>query len=481
MRYRKHHLKVLIPLDSEPDLEHRRASLRLKPKDAIHNERQQRQKHNRARNVMKSTFESHHARTTKIQNDLSSSDRDHLHVNLDRNAKRIQNHNKMFMKANDRGRAGWPKLKKNFNGLKSRRNVARSTQMTPVQLLQHASFEDSTDTNLTKGITSQKLSPYTIKQQILEIMSAFPNANVTYEVIGRTASYNDILLLKVTELKRDITRYFRANKNKYVDEIPEKKVLFIVHGLNILGINNLRCLINTKALAILLSYYFEHLDKFDIFFIPLANPDGYTFLGNSQHIWNKNIAPQNDCPGVFLDRNFDVAWNVSSINSCSQLYPGEQPFSEVETRAIRGILHRYSHKIIAYFNVHVGSINHRVIKGDAVLYPNGYTDVQIDDDKYFDLKAEIEEAMKNSSFQNAAVQVETLQNWYGKISGTSVDYASTIYGIPFAMELVMQTYANGQPKEKPSTQTLALSEIWKRVIDTTFNFISRRTNNTEME
>lgn len=61
-----------------------------------------------------------------------------------------------------------------------------------------------------------------------------------------------------------------------------------------------------------------------------------------------------------------------------------------------------------------------------MLYPNGYTDVQMDDDKYFDLKAEIEEAMKNSSFQNAAVQVETLQNWYGKISGTSVDYASTV-------------------------------------------------------
>lgn len=75
--------------------------------------------------ILRSTFESHHARTTKIQNDLLSSDRDHLHVNLDRNAKRIQSHNKMFMKANDRGRAGWPKLKKNFNGLKSRRNVAR--------------------------------------------------------------------------------------------------------------------------------------------------------------------------------------------------------------------------------------------------------------------------------------------------------------------------------------------------------------------
>lgn len=61
-----------------------------------------------------------------------------------------------------------------------------------------------------------------------------------------------------------------------------------------------------------------------------------------------------------------------------------------------------------------------------MLYPKGYTDVQSDDDKYIDLRAEIDEAMKNASFQVISVTVDTLHSWYGKVVGSSVDYASTV-------------------------------------------------------
>jgi hypothetical protein len=61
-----------------------------------------------------------------------------------------------------------------------------------------------------------------------------------------------------------------------------------------------------------------------------------------------------------------------------------------------------------------------------VLYPKGYSDVQTDDDKYIDLRGEIDEAIKNASFHVISVAVETLNNWYGKVLGTSVDYASTV-------------------------------------------------------
>lgn len=52
--------------------------------------------------------------------------------------------------------------------------------------------------------------------------------------------------------------------------------------------------------------------------------------------------------------------------------------------------------------------------------------MQSDDDKYIDLKGEVDEAMKNASFQVLSVTVDTLHNWYGKISGSSVDYAATV-------------------------------------------------------
>lgn len=107
------------------------------------------------------------------------------------------------------------------------------------------------------------------------IMGNFLNANSTIEVIGRTAAYNDIVLVKITEKNQDTGTSFRADEDKYVDEKPEKKIIFIVHALSILGVHKLDSLSYVKEFSILVSYYLEHLDKFDIFLIPIANPDGY--------------------------------------------------------------------------------------------------------------------------------------------------------------------------------------------------------------
>jgi DsbC/DsbD-like thiol-disulfide interchange protein len=73
-----------------------------------------------------------------------------------------------------------------------------------------------------------------------------------------------------------------------------------------------------------------------------------------------------------LDRNFDVAWNLSGgISSCSQRYPGPKAFSEPETKAIREVFHRYSHKIIAYFNVHADVYNYMTFKVNLILRQRG--------------------------------------------------------------------------------------------------------------
>lgn len=61
-----------------------------------------------------------------------------------------------------------------------------------------------------------------------------------------------------------------------------------------------------------------------------------------------------------------------------------------------------------------------------MLYPKGYTDSGLDDDKYIDLKGEIDESIRNASFRVLSVNVDTLYNWYGKVGGSSVDYASSV-------------------------------------------------------
>ncbi|CAH2042301.1 unnamed protein product, partial [Iphiclides podalirius] len=211
----------------------------------------------------------------------------------------------------------------------------------------------------------------------------------------------------------------------------------------------------------------------------MVNPDG---INVKQTYWDKNASPQSACPGVALDRNFNIAWNSSNqISSCSQLYPGLMPFSEVETQVIRNIFHFYHQKMIAYINVKSGGYDTNTFKGDAVLYPKGYTDVQDDEDSYLDLKGEIEEAIRNASFRRISVTVDTLQSWYGTISGSSVDYASTIYGVPFALEFVMQAY------EKEFNQELfvyeiyydSLNAIWEKIINAVFNSIWKSTQQAD--
>lgn len=67
-----------------------------------------------------------------------------------------------------------------------------------------------------------------------------------------------------------------------------------------------------------------------------------------------------------------------------------------------------------------------MVQGDALLYPKGYTDDNGDDDIYIDLKGDIEDMMKNASFKVISLSMNTLNEWYGKVTGTSVDYASSV-------------------------------------------------------
>ncbi|CAD0203220.1 unnamed protein product [Chrysodeixis includens] len=325
--------------------------------------------------------------------------------------------------------------------------------------------------------TPKYLSPFSLLSQMTRIMEDFPDVNATISVLDRTAEYNDLVIVRMTDGKRN--RYFRAQESKYIDELPEKKIIFIVHGLSVLGINHLPSMGHEPDFKKLLGYYVRFLSVFDIFLMPMGNPDGYAAV-HANTIWNKNMSPQEACIGVAIDRNFDVAWNISKkVSPCSPLFPGKSAFSETESRAIRDVFHFHGHKIISYIHVHSGTYTDTVFKGDAVLYPKGFTAIQSDDDKYIDLKGDLDEAIRNASFQVLSVTVDTLHNWYGPISGSSVDYAATVYGIPYALEFVMQLYEGGDDSDTP--METALNEVWSRIITTTFKsmYKSLRSNNNK--
>ncbi|KAK4193072.1 hypothetical protein QBC35DRAFT_163519 [Podospora australis] len=80
------------------------------------------------------------------------------------------------------------------------------------------------------------------------------------------------------------------------------------------------------------------LDKFDIVFIPVLNPDGYEYTWQTDRLWRKSRQKTKTrmCHGFDLDHTFGYAWEKSSnqVDPCSESYGGESPFQAVEASAL---------------------------------------------------------------------------------------------------------------------------------------------------
>ncbi|KAF2414531.1 hypothetical protein B1729_04700 [Microbacterium sp. B35-04] len=92
----------------------------------------------------------------------------------------------------------------------------------------------------------------------------------------------------------------------------------------------------------------EIVDTTELWFVPVANPDGYDFtFEEGRRLWRKNLRDNNGDgtigtgDGVDLNRNFPTRWGYdnegSSPNPASETYRGPAPASEPETQALDGL------------------------------------------------------------------------------------------------------------------------------------------------
>ena len=102
------------------------------------------------------------------------------------------------------------------------------------------------------------------------------------------------------------------------------------------------------------------LDRFDWYFVPMVNPDGYEYSHAVDRMWRKtrrnytsnlvrssarklrvdSSSDDEQCVGADINRNFEFHWRKggSSSNVCSPAFAGVKPFSEPESRALANFM-----------------------------------------------------------------------------------------------------------------------------------------------
>jgi len=187
--------------------------------------------------------------------------------------------------------------------------------------------------------------PYTgpggLSQEYAAIANQHPTL-VKRVIIGKTVQGRDIVALKVT---RDANRTTDGTR-------PAVLYVAAQHGREWISAE-----MDRRLLHHLIDNYptdktiHTIVDTTELWFVPVANPDGYDFTFTDGHrLWRKNLSDNNgdgvidDGDGVDLDRNFPTQWGYdnegSSPNPFAETYRGPEAGSEPETRALDGLMDR---------------------------------------------------------------------------------------------------------------------------------------------
>jgi hypothetical protein len=165
---------------------------------------------------------------------------------------------------------------------------------------------------------------------------------VKLEVLGHTGQGREIIAVKLTQGAGDV---------------PDGQRPAVLYSAT----QHAREWISTEVDRRLMNYYIDRwrandrevrklLQKTELWFILVANPDGYQYTFDHERLWRKNLRDNNGDgqtqvgDGVDPNRNFPNHWGwdeegSSSIQS-SDTYRGPSPMSEPETQAMVGLLNR---------------------------------------------------------------------------------------------------------------------------------------------
>jgi murein tripeptide amidase MpaA len=202
-----------------------------------------------------------------------------------------------------------------------------------------------------------------IRDEINQLARDNPNL-VKREVLGRTYGGRELVALKVTQS---------------ADEVADGTRPAVLYS----SMQHAREWISVEVNRRLLRWYIDRwrandkgvkdlLKSTELWFVLVANPDGYQYTFDHERLWRKNLRDNDNDgqitgnDGVDPNRNFaehfDYDREGSSSAFSSQTYRGPSAASEPETQAMQGLLTRIKPKFQSNYHSY----------GPFILYPQGW-------------------------------------------------------------------------------------------------------------
>jgi len=193
--------------------------------------------------------------------------------------------------------------------------------------------------------------PGGIKDEMEEFAAKHRNL-VKLEVIGHSVQGQEIIALKVTADARNVADGSRpavlyASAQHAREWItPEMNRRLLRFYVNSYGSNPV---------------VQEILDTTELWFVPVANPDGYDYtFTKGNRLWRKNLQDNDGdgqitgADGVDPNRNFPTKWGYdnegSSPVNTSETFRGTAPKSEPETQALDGLMNRIRFEFLVNYH-----------------------------------------------------------------------------------------------------------------------------------
>jgi hypothetical protein len=200
------------------------------------------------------------------------------------------------------------------------------------------------------GVFRPWSGPGGLREEFVALARAHPLL-VKQEVIGRSVTGQEILAFKVTngarllpDGRRPAVLYVSTQHARewITPEMTRRLMHHVLDGYR--GDRQIRQLLNST----------------ELWFVPMANPDGYDYTFSTERLWRKNLR-DNDGDGVITgvdgvdpNRNFPTRWGYDNEGSSpfpdSETYRGPAPASEPETKALDGLMSRVGFEFLINYH-----------------------------------------------------------------------------------------------------------------------------------